>query len=425
MGEITVKLLDFPPASPYYSAVGANPPDHNQYAEPIAKQRIEIMNNFSFTGAKKITFGIGAFATLGQQIKDLKAQRPLVVLDKSLATAGFSERISAILRDGEIDYCLFDKTEPEPRLELADEGAKLALKKKCDAVVGIGGGSAMDVAKAVAVIAANKGRAVDYLGLNNVPGPGWPTIMVPTTAGTGSEVTFTAVFIRKDLKKKEGMNSPYLYPDLALLDPELTLSLPPGPTATTGLDALCHAIESYTSITASPMSEMISLEAIRLISENLRTCVHEGSNLEARSQMLLGSLYAGLGLANAGVTAVHSLSYPLGGKYGIPHGLANTMLLLPVMAFNLPAALEKFAIIAETMGEVVADRPLREAACLALDAVEALIEDCGIEATLKDFTIEEKDFPGLAEVAMTVARPLANNPRKVTLEQVIEIYGTA
>ena len=221
------------------------------------------------------------------------------------------------------------------------------------------------------------------------------------------------------------MNSPYLYPDLALLDPELTLSLPPGPTAETGIDALCHAIESYTSINASPISEMLSLEAISLIAENLRTCVHEGGNLEAREQMLLGSLYAGLGLANAGVTAVHSLSYPLGGQYGIPHGLANTIMLPPVMAFNLPAALEKFTTIAEFMGEATDDLPLREAAYLAIDAVEALIEDCGIEATLSDYKIADKDLPELAKVAMTVARPLENNPRKVTLERAIEIYGDA
>ena len=384
-----------------------------------------MKNNFSFTGARKIAFGNGSFAKLGEHLRDLRAKRPLVVLDKSLAAAGFSERVAQVLEQAGLNFCLFDKTEPEPRLELVDEGAKLALKKKCDAVVGIGGGSAMDVAKAVAVVAANKGRAVDYLGLNNVPGPGLPTIMAPTTAGTGSEVTFTAVFIRKDLKKKEGMNSPYLYPDLALLDPELTLSLPPGPTATTGLDALCHAIESYTSINASPLSEMISLEAIRLISDSLRTCVHDGSNLAAREQMLLGSLYAGLGLANAGVTAVHSLSYPLGGKYGIPHGLANTILLAPVMAFNVPAALEKFAIIAETMGELIDNLPLREAAYLALDAVEALIEDCGVDTKLCDFNIGEKDFPELAKVAMTVARPLANNPRPVTIENAIGIYGAA
>jgi alcohol dehydrogenase class IV len=249
--------------------------------------------------------------------------------------------------------------------------------------------------------------------------------MIPTTAGTGSEVTFTSVFVRQNLKKKEGMNSPYLYPELALLDPTLTLTLPPVATASTGIDALCHAIESYTSVNASPMSEMFSMEAIQLISSSLRTCVHDGANLEARESMLLGSLYAGLGLANAGVGAVHSLSYPLGGKYGVSHGLANTVMLPHVMSFNLPGALEKFAIIADIMGEVIDDLPLREAAYLAVEAVQSLIEDCGVYTTLEDLNIPEEDFPEIAKLAMTVTRPLENNPRKVTIEDAIEIYGEA
>jgi alcohol dehydrogenase class IV len=379
---------------------------------------------FSFTGAKRIVFGCGSFLKLSDHIKDFKANRPLIVLDRSLSEAGFAERISMIL-GSEMKFTLFDGADPEPRLAVADEGAAVARKHKCDIVIGIGGGSAMDVAKAIAALATSRSKAADYLGLNKVAGPSLPNIMVPTTAGTGSEVTFTAVFIRPDLKRKEGMNSPYLYPDLALLDPELTLSLPPGPTATTGIDALCHAIESYSSINASPMSESFSLEAIGLIAANLRTCVHDGGNIEAREGMLLGSLYAGLGLANAGVTAVHSLSYPLGGSYGIPHGLANTIMLAPVMAFNVPAAIEKFAIIAETMGEVVDDLSLREAAFLSVEAVEDLIEDCGLEERLEDFGITEENFHELASAALTVARPLANNPRKVTLEDAIAIYGDA
>jgi alcohol dehydrogenase class IV len=383
------------------------------------------MKTFSFTGAKKIVFGRGSFASLPEHITELKILRPLIVLDKNLAETGYGEKIDGILAKAGIGYVIYDKTAPEPPLELADEGTKLALKKKCDGVIGIGGGSAMDLAKAIAVLVANKGKAEDYLGLNRVPGPGLPKIMVPTTAGTGSEVTFTAVFIRKKLKKKEGMNSQHLYPELALLDPELTLSLPPHPTAATGIDALCHAIESYTSVNASPMSEMMSLDAIRLISDNLRTAVHDGTNIEAREAMLLGSLYAGLGLANAGVTAVHSLSYPLGGKYGISHGLANTIMLPRVMAFNLPGALEKFVDIAEVMGEIVDDLPLREAAYLAVEAVEALIEDCGIMTTLEELEIPESDFPELAKVAMTVARPLANNPCKMTLEEMVELYQEA
>ncbi|MFH2120177.1 MAG: iron-containing alcohol dehydrogenase [Pseudomonadota bacterium] len=380
------------------------------------------MKTFSFTGAKKIVFGNGSFAGLAEHLTELKVSRPLVVLDGNLAGTGFGKKVSDLMEKAKIGFVLYDKAVPEPPIELADEGAKLAIRKRCDGVVGIGGGSAMDLAKAIAVLAANKGKAEDYLGLNKVPGPGLPKIMVPTTAGTGSEVTFTAVFIRKKLKKKEGMNSPYLYPELALLDPELTLTLPPHATAATGIDALCHAIESYTSINASPMSEMMSLEAIGLISDNLRTAVHDGTNLEAREAMLLGSLYAGLGLANAGVTAVHSLSYPLGGKYGISHGLANTIMLPRVMAFNLPGAQEKFVDIAEIMGEIVDDLPLREAAYLAVEAVEALIEDCGVFTTLEELEIPEADFPELAKVAMTVARPLANNPCKMTPEEMVEIY---
>ena len=320
---------------------------------------------------------------------------------------------------------LYDGVTAEPSLEVADEAADVARTGKADSVIGIGGGSAMDVAKAVAVIVANKGKAEDYLGLNNVPGPGLPKIMIPTTAGTGSEVTFTSVFIRKDLNKKEGMNSPYLYPELALLDPLLTLTVPSAVTATTGVDALCHAIESYLSISASPMSEMVSLEAIGLISQNLRTCVHDGSNIDAREQMLLGSLYAGLGLANAGVTAVHSLSYPLGGRYGVPHGLANTILLPAVMRFNLPGALEKCAMIAEVMGEYVDDLSLRDAAQLSVGAIEELILDCAIYDSLETLGISPEDFPALADTAMTVARPLANNPRKVTVADAIEIYEDA
>ena len=380
---------------------------------------------FSFTGAKKIVFGNGSFRALVSHIQELNAKNPLVVMDKNLAKAGFQEAVANLLIPEGMKYTLYDKVEPEPRIELADEGAALAIKNKCDIVIGIGGGSAMDVAKAIAVLATNKGSAVDYLGLNKIPKPGLPKIMIPTTAGTGSEVTFTAVFIRKNLKKKEGMNSPYLYPELALLDPELTLSLPPRPTAETGIDALCHAIESYTSVNASHMSEMFSLQAIALIAENLRTCVHDGKNLQARENMLLASLYAGLGLANAGVTAVHSLSYPLGGKYGIGHGMANTLMLPATMAFNLPAALDKFVDVAEAMGEVTDELPVREAAYLALEAVESLIDDCGIQSSLAEFGIKEKDFPALADVALTVARPLENNPRKVTKEDAIEIYTDA
>ncbi|MCX7981823.1 MAG: iron-containing alcohol dehydrogenase [Syntrophales bacterium] len=380
---------------------------------------------FSFTGAKKIVFGCGSLEQLPELLFELKVFRPYIVMDPSLCSLGMEDRFDRLLGTGGFKYHLFQQVEAEPPLESADLCAKAARRHKADGVIGIGGGSAMDLAKAVSVLAPHGVKGEAYLGLNKIPQPGLPKIMIPTTAGTGSEVTFTAVFRRKSLQKKEGMNSPYLYPELALLDPELTLSLPPEVTATTGIDALCHAVESYTSLQASPMSEIFSRKAIALIGENLRTCVHNGKDLEARSAMLLASLYAGLGLANAGVTAVHSLSYPLGGKFGIPHGLANTILLPHVMAFNLPAALEKFADVAALLGEVTDDISVREAAEMAVESVYHLIEDCGINSSLEDLGVKEDDFPELAEAAMTVVRPLQNNPRKVKLEDAVNIYRAA
>jgi len=380
---------------------------------------------FTYTGARKIVFGRGAMDRLPEFTAELNGKKPLVVMDGSLARSGLSRRVSLLLEGAGAAPILYDAIEGEPELEKAEEGARIAREKGCDVVVGIGGGSAMDAAKAMAAVAGNNARAVDFLGLNRIPGPGLPTVMVPTTAGTGSEVTFTAVFIRKDLKKKEGMNSPYLYPHVALLDPLLTLGLPSMTTATTGMDALCHAIESYTSVNASPMSALVSLEAIRLIGANLRTAVHEGGNLAAREAMLLGSLYAGLGLANAGVTAVHSLSYPLGGRFGVPHGLANTVLLPAVMEYNIPGALEKFTRVAAALGEETSGQPLREAAWLAVEAVLGLIRDCAVPMGLEGLGVREEDFPSLAEVAMTVARPLVNNPRKVTAGDAVNIYRQA
>ncbi|MCK9274392.1 MAG: iron-containing alcohol dehydrogenase [Syntrophales bacterium] len=380
---------------------------------------------FSFTVAGKIIFGQGAFDRLVDCVKEMGKKNPFIVIDNGLLKTGIERRLSELFSRHACGFSLFDKIAGEPPIEIADEAALMASEKKADLIIGIGGGSAMDVAKAAAVLVTNGGNAEDYLGLNKVPGPGLPKIMIPTTAGTGSEVTFTSVFIRRDLKKKEGINSPFLYPEMALLDPLLTLSVPPEITAATGIDALCHAIESYISISASPASEMISSEAIGLISSNLRTAVHNGADTQARESMMLGSLYAGIGLANAGVTAVHALSYPLGGRYGISHGLANTVLLPSVLRFNLPGAMEKLAAIAEMTGEVCENMSVREAAFLAVEGIEELIWDCGVVSTLETLGIKKEDFADLADAALTVTRPLANNPRKISRQNAMDIYEDA
>jgi len=377
---------------------------------------------FNFRAAGEITFGSGSIGDAGAIIKRHGGKKILMVVDSGFAKNGPLEELTGALQREKLSFVIFDGVEPEPRVEVADRCAGLARKERCDFVLGVGGGSAMDTAKAAAVLATNEGRARDFQGLNKVPKAGLPKGMVPTTAGTGSEVTFTAVFINEEEKKKAGINSPFLYPEMSILDPELTLGLPPAVTAFTGMDALTHAIESYTSKAASPMSEMFSEEAIRRIGKSLRQAVDQGSDLDARTHMLFGSLLAGVGLANAGVTAAHSLSYPMGGVYRVPHGVANAMLLPAIMEFNAFSSVKKFAEIAELLGEKVKELSVKEAAVLAVETVKQLAKDIGIPQRLSDLGIPETAIPGMAEEAIKVARPLENNPRPVSLEEAIRIY---
>jgi len=377
---------------------------------------------FSFRAAGEVTFGPGAIEGAGAIIKRHGGRKILIVVDPGFAKGGPIERVTAALEKEGLTFETFDAVEPEPRVEVADHCGELAKKIKCDFVLGVGGGSAMDIAKAAAILATNEGRARDFQGLDKIPRPGLPKGMVPTTAGTGSEVTFTAVFINEDEQKKAGINSPFLYPEMSILDPELTLTLPPAVTAFTGMDALTHAIESYTSKAANKLSEIFSLEAIKLIGKSLRQAVEYGSDLNARADMLMGSFLAGIGLANAGVTAAHSLAYPLGGMYRVPHGVANALLLPAVMEYNAFSSPEKFARIATEMGEKTEGLSVKAAALLAVETVKRLARDVGVPQRLSDLGIPQLAIPGMAEGALKVARPLENNPRPVPLEGAIHIY---
>jgi alcohol dehydrogenase class IV len=379
---------------------------------------------FEFRGANRYTAGCGAVARLGQEAATF-GKKALLVLDPGLSQAGLEEKITAPLKDEGIAYELFQDFVQEPEPDQADNAAAKAKAAGCDLVIGVGGGSAMDLAKAAAVLVTNDGKAMDYIGVGLVPKPGLPTIMMPTTSGTGSEVTWTAVFTRRADKAKGGINSPYLYPSLALLDPELTVTVPPAMTAATGMDALCHAIESFTSVKANPLSDMAALEAIGLISEYLPIAYADGRNLEARENMAIGSLLAGMGLASAGVTAVHALSYPLGAIYGIPHGLANAILLPHVMSYNCLGDPEKFALIAEVMDENTDGLSPREAAKLSGIAVMELMGDLEMPEGLEDLDIPEDALEELAEKAMGLARVLENNPRVLTKEDAMFIYEEA
>ncbi|NOQ45155.1 MAG: iron-containing alcohol dehydrogenase [Desulfobulbaceae bacterium] len=386
---------------------------------------MNFSQQFTITQPTRIHFGRGLIQQLPDIIGQFKATKPFVVIDPGLVQAGLDDKIKTPLDEAGTAYTIYDNIDPEPGLRLADQGCELARENNCDCVVGVGGGSAMDVAKAIAILLTNGGKAVDYLGIDKIKKPGVPKIMVPTSAGTGAEVTFTAVFINEETGSKGGMNGDPLYPEAALLDPELTLSLPPHVTATTGIDALTHALESYTSIQAHPISEMYSLKAIELISDNIRAAYADGRNMEARSNMLLGSLLGGKALAIAGVGLVHAMAYPLGGMFGIPHGLANAVLLPYVTEYNLIGNLQKHALLAELLGQDTAGMSLREAADLAVEELHQLNRDLGIPENLDELEIPMDKIREMADIALTVARPVENNPRQPSRDDVISIYEYA
>lgn len=383
------------------------------------------MNSFTVTQPTQIQFGVDSVDNLGQTVLDFGGSNVFLVVDPGLSQNGLVDRITAPLDYLSIPYTLYDKIDPEPGLKLADNGCAIAKQEGCDCVVGVGGGSAMDVAKAIAILITNGGQAADYIGLDKITQKGVPKIMVPTSSGTGAEVTFTAVFINEESGSKAGMNGDPLYPDAAILDPALTVTLPPHVTAFTGIDALTHALEAYTSTQAHAISEIYSLEAIKLISQYLPMAYANGDNIEARSGMLMGSLLGGKALATAGVGLVHAMAYPMGGMFAIPHGLANATLLPYVVEFNLIGNLEKFANIAAVMGEDTDDLTLREAASLCVDALFELNNDIGIPPNLEALNIPFDKIEEMAEIALTVTRPVENNPRKPSLEDVIHVYTQA
>ena len=283
----------------------------------------------------------------------------------------------------------------------------------------------MDTAKGLSALLAHGGDGQDYTGVDKVPGLGIPTFLIPTTAGTGSEVTNIAIFSDPEKELKLGIVSPYLLARLALVDPTLTYGCPPGVTAAAGIDALVHAIECYTSLNANNFSDALALESMRLIVSSLRTAVNSGSDEEARNRMSEGALLAGIAFASAGVAAVHALAFPLGGRFHVSHGVANGLLLSYVMECNLPANLPKYAIIAQMLGEETEGLSLREAAKQGVEAIKALATDIGIPLHLRDLGVPKEALEGMAVATMDVTRLLVRNPKKLTLDDVRGIWQNA
>ena len=378
-----------------------------------------------FATTPRIILGTGALARVGEEVRRLGGTSVCIVTDPGVAASGIVERLEGLLGDAGIAHVRFDKVEADPPYEIVEESLAVLRAAKADTVIGIGGGSSLDMAKITAVLAVNEGPVGKYFGTDLIPAPGLKTILIPTTAGTGSEVTPIVILSDHHEKLKKGIVSPYLFPATALLDPELTIGLPPKVTAATGMDALIHALEAYTSINATPMTDMLAKEAIELIYGNIRTAYAKGDNLPAREAMLRGAMLAGMAFANAGVTAVHAFAYPIGAEFHIPHGIANTIMLVPVMRFNQTGNLARFAALASFLGQHVEGLSLRQAAASAVTALTELAEDLGVPQHLSAYGVKEGDVPTLAAGVMLVTRLLANNPRTMTEEAAAEIYRQA
>ena len=377
------------------------------------------MTSFVFNTAPQIAVGAGYAHDLGPACARLNIRRPLLVTDKGLTALGMIAPIAAALGSHCESVWIFDDVTADPSEAVVAAALNTLRVHNCDALIAVGGGSSMDVAKVVAVLAKGAQQLQDIYGVDQVSGGRLPMILVPTTAGTGSEVTPVAVITTGETTKA-GVSSAVLLPDVAVLDAALTLGLPSAITAMTGIDAMVHAIEAYTTkLKKNPISDALALRGLSLLATNIRKVLADGSDLQARQSMLLGAMFAGQAFANAPVAAVHALAYPLGGHYHIPHGLSNSLMLPAVLAFNAPAVGEQYA-------ELAAVLPGAQASAEGLIAwCKALIADSGLPVSLAEAKVPEADLPMLAADAMLQQRLLVNNPLPVDEQTALHLYRQA
>ncbi len=384
---------------------------------------MERILNFRMSG--RLLLGIGAIELLQGVVREVGNAKAVVVTDAGVVAAGICNRVCSFLRSGGVSFEIFDKVEPDPRIEIVYACLEAARAAEAGVLIGVGGGSSMDIAKVVAVLMTNQDDVSKYIGINRIPKPGIPTILIPTTAGTGSEVTPIAVLSDKADHLKKGIVSEHLYASVALVDPELTVGLPPRVTAFTGMDALAHVLEAYTNKFAQPFVDTFALEGIRLIGANIRRAVAVGGDLQARYAMSLGSLYGGMCLGSVNTAAAHALAYPLGGTFDVPHGVATSLLLPHVVEFNLPSCPEKFAHVATALGKQTTELTAERAARLAVEGLVEVVRDIGIVSRMRDLNIPEDAIPGMADAAMKVTRLLENNPRILQRADAEAIYRNA
>ncbi|MEM1112683.1 MAG: iron-containing alcohol dehydrogenase [Pseudomonadota bacterium] len=384
------------------------------------------MTGFSFNTSPSIVNGAGSLSQVGELCRRRGISRPLIVTDQGIVSLGMLDTLLGCLEEAGLPANVFPDVVADPPESVVLAAVEQAIESQADGLIGFGGGSSMDTAKLVALLACSGESLASVYGLDQATGPRLPLLLIPTTAGTGSEVTAVAIVTTGETTKM-GVVSPWLYPDVALLDAELTLGLPQHITAMTGVDAMVHAVEAYTSAhKKNPYSDMLAREALRIMSMNIRQATHQGDDLEARQGMLLGACLAGQAFANAPVAAVHALAYPLGGHYHIPHGLSNSLVLPEVLRFNAPAAQGLYAELAQIVlpDEALGVEPSSRCTQF-IDYFIALIADLGLPASLSDAAVPEDDLPMLARDAMLQQRLLVNNPRPLQEADALAIYRAA
>jgi alcohol dehydrogenase class IV len=384
------------------------------------------MSDFLFSTVSDVLSGPGSSAQLGDMAAGMGIRRALVVTDPGIIKFGLLDAAVANLEANNIALNIYADVVADPPESVVLDAVRAAQEFGCDGVIGFGGGSSMDVAKLLAVLIKGEQPLADIYGVDQITGGRLPLIQVPTTAGTGSEATMVSIITTGETTKA-GVVSRMLLADKIILDAGLTTGLPPAVTAATGIDAMVHAIEAFTTKNKkNPLSDMLAREALRLMAGNIETAVKQGDNLEARSAMLLGAMLAGQAFANAPVAAVHALAYPLGGNYHIPHGLSNSLVLPHVLRFNGPEAGHQYAELASIIlpGKTLPEDPLAVTELLATYFLQ-LAEDLGLPTTLRQMSIDEADLPMLAEQAMLQQRLLINNPRDVSFDDALAIYQQA
>lgn len=376
-----------------------------------------------FYAPGKIIFGPGGLSQVGTEAKRL-GNKVLIVLGRNaMRKSGALDRLTHLLKEQNLEYIIYENNPSDPTAETVDTGASLARKESCNLVIALGGGSVLDAGKAISAMVTNKGSVADY---QEIEGKGKkfqnkpiPFIAIPTTSGTGSEATRNAVITNTKLDLKKSIRDPWLIPKVALVDPELTLSLSPHITAICGGDALTQCIESYLGKKSQEITDVLALHAIGLISKSLVKTVKEGKNLEARKDMAMAALLSGFCLSNSGLGVAHALSHPLGVYYKIPHGLSCTVLLPYVMEYNLPVVTKKLVKIAKYLGENISSLSETEAAKRGVENIKEILSAVGIKNNLSEWKIKEKDFPQLIKGAR--GGSLNNNPRDTSDEDLIKL----